>query len=127
MSLKIWIKNTHQKNISFTKEKIKARWFSVITILLIVCFYIIVQSISPLFIYVSVGYFLLCLVIPALVIPVLYPWMWFGSVMGEIVSLVFLAVVYYIILFPVSLFVKKKSYNSGWTIKDTFTSKEKLY
>ncbi|CAG5076353.1 hypothetical protein [Parvicella tangerina] len=126
MSLEYWIKNTHKKNKAFARSKRNVRWFAAI---LIALFAILTFKEYPVFewFYVAVSAALLIgYILPVLLYPLLYAWMWIGSIIGQITSTTFLGIIYFIILLPISFFVKKK-YRSGWVKSKPYSSHEKLF
>lgn len=127
MSLKRWIKNTHQKNLSFSASSKNARWFSVIMILIIALVFTIRNSSEYLVPSILGAYFLVSLVLPKVGLPVLYLWMWVGSVMGQIISSIFLGVIYFFILLPISLLVKKADYAPQWKVKKVYSPHDKMH
>lgn len=127
MLLLNWINRTHNQNKAFAVDKTKARWFSAILLLAILCLAYFMSSFSLIYSFFLGGYIVVSLFLPILIWPILYPWMWIGSIMSEIISFTFLSIVYYLILTPVSFFLKKKDYKPGWKPKESFSSKDKLY
>lgn len=70
--------------------------------------------------------FLIGFAFPIVIMPVLYIWMWIGSVLGEITSTAVLAFIYFILLLPLNLFVRK-TVIPGWKAKDEYSPHENLY
>lgn len=126
MSLESWIRKVHAKNKVFAVDPKNVRRFGVLFIILTLgSSYFELAHKTILCIICS--YFIFSLFFPKIATPILYIWMWFGVIMGEITGSIFLGLIYYLILFPISFFVKNSRIKSGWRVMNGFSDKEKMY
>lgn len=128
MSLKYWIKKTHKKQVSFSRQHKNLRWFvailAIISLLYLLFFNSSENRLLPSLIVLSGA--VIILIVPRLISPILYLWMWVGGILGEIIAFTFFVVIYYLVLFPISWFIKKQV-ELGWQKKDTFGEHSNMY
>lgn len=128
MSFKHWIKKTHHKQRDFSSRYKNLRWFIAIlaVIGLFYCFFVYSSENRLLTSSLILAGATLFLILPRLISPILYLWMWVGSLIGEIIIFIFFTIVYYIVLFPISRFTRDRT-DVGWQKKDTFGDHRNMY
>ncbi|MBQ4821786.1 SxtJ family membrane protein [Aquimarina sp. MMG016] len=133
-----WIKsnfNTVKKN---SLDKKKQRQFGVLVIaLLLAIFFVSVYKDGLIFnnkqiitVVSSLVLGGLLLLLPILIFPFLFIWLFVGNILGEISSFVILGIVYYLLFFPITSVLKitnKKKITTGWIDKKESIDYEKLY
>ena len=127
MSEESWINRTHAKNLAFAKKGKNARWFSALILVLVSMHLFLTNPDQSVWHLVIGGVFALGMILPILQLPLLYIWMWIGNVLGEISSTAVLGVIYFLLLLPISLFVKNKNVEPGWKAKNEFSPHDNLY
>jgi len=121
-----WIKETNTRNREYALSQKNVRWFCSILILIALLFMSMNQWRIN---FLGIGLLVYCffgLIFPIVIFPFLYGWMWVSSLIGELISTMFLGVIYFVIFTPVSFFVRRKN-DSGWSEKAEFSSFDKQY
>lgn len=129
------------KNIKSDKKEISKFSLVLVSLMVIFAVYFIFlkkYNYSLLLFLASIAVLLLSLFLPSVLKPLQKTWMTIGIVMGTITSSVILAIIFFVILVPISLFLKlsgkdllnikidKKS-KSYWTVVKTADIKKEEY
>jgi hypothetical protein len=117
----------HKKHLSFAKKAKNVRKFALLLTGVILVHYFVAVPFEWSLHLPIVGFLLVGMLLTQLLQPFLYLWMWIGTLLGEITSTIILGVVFFILLLPISLFVKKKNDNTGWKKASTFSDHDKLF
>ncbi len=124
-----WIK-VHQTALRFSKEKRKQRQMGcLLTVVALLATYLYGWNHDSrnLFLTLSSLPILFALTIPSILRSILYIWMLLGQVIGDFIGTLIISLIYFLLITPVSLFIKKKN-TSGWiTKKSSNIDLEKMY
>lgn len=128
MSFKYWIKKTHEKQLDFSSRHKNLRWFTAILTVIILAYFLFINPtenrlLTALLILSGAA---LTLIIPRTISPILYLWMWLGGLLGEMIAFFFFVLIYYVVLFPISWFIKRHT-EVGWQKKNTFGDHRNMY
>jgi membrane-bound ClpP family serine protease len=133
-----WIKRFYIKSKELSSSKKKQRQLCWLITLILAIFLVydfvffkptnqfVIASVSIIFLLSGIAKFY-----PKLMHYPLLIWMLFGQILGEITSTIILGLVYFVLFFPITLFIRifrKKKEETGWLKKsDELSDYEKMY
>lgn len=119
-----WIDSILKTAKTNSLKSSKTRWFvGMIAVLLIFVNYRFYFNLELLIGSCIIGvYLVISLFIPKIIQPLLYGWLVFGGVLGEITGTILLAIVYFVAAWPMKVFIPKAK-AKGW-IKPETTDKD---
>lgn len=115
-----WIENSWSKSLGYAGSKSKARWFALILVAAPWIWFALrwnEYATIPVALIVYTAYPILCLILPVLIKPLLIIWLFIGGLLGEISSFVLLIVVYFLLAWPLKIFIRKRT-KAGWYLPD---------
>ncbi len=83
-------------------------------ILLIFCYSWYKERINYILLIAASPFFLFSFIYSKIALPLLYIWMFFGKILSEITSTVILAIIFFVGIFPLKLFLKRDKTTAGW-------------
>lgn len=118
-----WIKNLVQKATNYAEDTKKQKWFGALLIAVAIAVFYFRGTITIPVVLVTVG--LIAFASSKIIKPILFCWMLLGGFLSEIGSTILMTVVYFIIAWPLKLFIKKPV--SGWHTSEQDVNLKELY
>jgi predicted membrane protein len=118
-----WIKSNHNKNLDLSnviKKQKQFGWLITVCLIIFASVRFFDEAALSTSLIVSVTLLVLATLYYSKILkPILYVWMWVGSILSEISSFIILGLIYYLLFVPITILfrIKKKPPISGWQKK----------